>query len=174
MFSRFFVSLTMKLLYTLILCLVALTGFSQVDSTTPAYRKYPTLPPLQLLLGDSATKYTKENLPKKKPVLIMLFSPECNHCQHTAEEMVKYKEDLKDIHIVMATMHSITKMNEFMQQYKLNELENVVAGRDIYYLLQGFYNIHSLPYLGFYDKKGNLIRGFEGSMPVKKIIETFK
>ena len=164
----------MKLLYTLILCLGTLSGFSQVDSTTPPYRKYPTLPPLQLLLGDSTTKYTKDNLPKKKPVLVMLFSPECSHCQHTAEEMIKYKEDLKGIHIVMATMHSITKMNEFMQQYKLNELDNIVAGRDIYYILQGFYNMHSLPYLGFYDKKGNLIRGFEGSMPVPRIIETFK
>lgn len=164
----------MKFLYTLLLCFSTIAGLSQVDSTTPAYRKYPTVPPLQLLLGDSATKYTKENLPKKKPVLIMLFSPDCSHCQHTAEEMVKYKEELKDIHIVMATMHNISQMNAFMQQYKLNELDNIVAGRDIYYILQGFYNIHSLPYLGFYDKKGHLIRGFEGSMPVSQIIETFK
>src|SRR5687768_13743286 len=90
-----FVTLNMRLIYTLILCLGTIAGFSQVDSTTPAFRKYPTFPPLQLLLGDSATKYTKEDLPKKKPVLIMLFSPECSHCQHTAEEMVKHKEELK-------------------------------------------------------------------------------
>lgn len=164
----------MRFLLTLILFLSVATGFSQVDSTTPPYKKYPTLPPLQLLLGDSATKYTKENLPKKKPVLIMLFSPECSHCQHTAEELVKYKDELKGVQIVMATMHSISQMNAFMQQYKLDQLENVVAGRDIYYILQGFYNMHSLPYLGFYNKKGQLITGFEGSMPVKRIIETFK
>ena len=164
----------MKFLITLFLSIITFAAISQVDSTTPPYKKFPTLPPLQLLLGDSATKYTKENLPKKKPVLIMLFSPECSHCQHTAEEFVKYKEELKDIHIVMATMHSLTQMNEFMQRYKLNEFDNIVAGRDIYYILQGFYNIHNLPYLGFYDKKGNLITGFEGSMPVRKIIDTFK
>lgn len=164
----------MRFLITLILCIGTIAGFAQVDSTTPAFKKYPTLPPLQLLLGDSTTKYTKESLPKKKPVLIMLFSPECSHCQHTAEELVKYKDELKGIQIVMATMHSISQMNAFMEQYHLNQLENVVAGRDIYYILQGFYDMHSLPYLGFYDKKGQLIKGFEGSMPVKKIIETFK
>ena len=164
----------MKFLITLLLSFCTIVGFSQVDSTTPPYKKFPTLPPLQLLLGDSATKYTKDNLPKKKPVLIMLFSPECSHCQHTAEEFIKYKDELKDIHIVMATMHSLTQMNDFMQRYKLNEFKNIVAGRDIYYLLQGFYNIHNLPYLGFYNKKGELITGFEGSMPVRKIIDTFK
>jgi thiol-disulfide isomerase/thioredoxin len=164
----------MKFLFAIFLCLASTLAFAQVDSTTPAYKKYPTLPPLQLLLGDSTTKYTKENLPKKKPVLIMVFSPECSHCQRTAEELVQLKDEWKDIQIVMATMHPLYQMNAFMEQYKLNTFPNVVAGKDIYYLLQGFYNLHSLPYLGFYDKKGNLITGFEGSMSVKKIIETFK
>lgn len=164
----------MKFLFAFFLCLGSIVAFSQVDSTTPAYKKYPTLPPLQLLLGDSTTKYTKDNLPKKKPVLIMVFSPECSHCQHTAEELVQLKDEWKDIQLVMVTMHPLYQMNAFMEKYKLNNFSNVVAGKDIYYLLQGFYNIHSLPYLGFYDKRGHLITGFEGSMPVKKIIETFK
>ena len=104
----------------------------------------------------------------------MLFSPECSHCQHTAEEMLQYQEDLKGVHIVMATMHSISEMNEFVKKYRLDELKNVVAGKDMYYLLAPFYGIKNLPYLAMYNKKGALIMGFEGSMPLQKVLETFK
>jgi thioredoxin-related protein len=166
--------LNVKSLFIFFLILFSIKGFSQVDSTTPPFLKYPTLPPIQLLMGDSVTKYTKDHIPKRKPVLVMLFSPDCSHCQHSAEEMVKYKDDLKDIHIVMATTLSLTKMNAFMEKYGLSAFDNIVAGRDIYYLLPSFYNIHNLPYMAFYNRKGDLIKGFEGAMPIKKVIQTFK
>lgn len=104
----------------------------------------------------------------------MLFSPECSHCQHTAEEMLKYKEELKDIHIIMATFLPLKQMNDFVETYRLKEMENVVVGKDIFFIIPPFYGVKSLPFLAFYDKKGDLIHGFEGSMPVGKIIDVFK
>ncbi len=147
---------------------------AQKDSIDAPYKRFPTLPPLQLLLGDSTTKYTKESLPKKKAILIMLFSPECSHCQHTAEELPKYKNDLKNVQIIMATMYGITPMNEFAKKYNLESLSNVVIGKDLYFLLPPFYNVHNLPYLAFYNKKGALISVFEGSLPLDKIVQVFK
>ena len=164
----------MKKLFFLFCVLFSFVAYGQVDSTTPPFKKYPTLPPIHLLLGDSTTKYTKDQVPKNKPVLVMLFSPECSHCQYTAEEMVKRKEELKHIHIVMATTLPLYKMNEFMKTYGLNSMDNVVAGRDHYYMLPSFYAIHNLPYMAFYNKKGNLIKGFEGSMPLERVLQTFK
>ena len=142
--------------------------------TEPPYKRFPTLPPIQLLLGDSVTKYTKVNIPGKKPVLVMLFSPDCSHCQHTAEEMYKNKDALKDIHIVMATVLSLHEMNDFMKKYKLNEMKNVVAGKDVYFILPPFYAVKNFPYMAMYNKKGNLIMGFEGSMAMDKVINVFK
>lgn len=164
----------MKFFIAVLLSAVCLTAVAQADISVPPYKRFPTLPPIQLLLGDSATKYTKENIPSKKPVLVMLFSPDCSHCQKTAEEMQQRKEDLKGIHIIMATLHTVSQMNEFVKTYRLDELKNVVTGKDMYYLLPPFYDIKNLPYLAFYDKKGKLILGFEGSMPLQKILDTFK
>lgn len=163
----------MKPALTILALLLSAITFSQTAPTQPPFLRFPTLPPVQLLLGDSTTKYTKEDIPKKKPVLVMLFSPECSHCQHTAEEMLLHKNDLKNISIVMATFQPLWQMNEFVQKYRLNELDNVVVGKDVYYILPPFYNIKNLPYLAFYDKKGKLIRGFEGSMPLQKILAVF-
>src|SRR5687768_8240661 len=78
--------------------LLSCKAVAQIDTARPPYLRFPTLPPIQLLLGDSTTRYTKANLPRKKPVLLMLFSPDCSHCQHTAEEMLQHREALEDIH----------------------------------------------------------------------------
>ena len=104
----------------------------------------------------------------------MLFSPECSHCQHTAEELVQHKNELKDVQVVMATLHPLWQMNAFVEKYKLRGLPGVVVGKDVAYLLPSFYGIKNLPYMAFYDKKGALISTFEGGMPVKKAIALLK
>lgn len=154
--------------------LVCQAGFSQSTAPEPAYKRFPTLPPLQILLGDSSTKYTKADIPKKRPVLIMLFSPDCSHCQHTAEELLAHKDDFKDIQIIMTTVHSISQMNDFVQKYRLNEMPGLTVGKDLYFILPPFYDVKSFPYLAFYNKKGNLIMGFEGSMPIARVLEVFR
>ena len=70
----------------------------------------------------------------------------------------------------MATLHSVEQMNAFVDKYRLKELSNVVVGRDMYYLMPSYYNIKNLPYLAFYNKKGELIKGFEGSMSWDKLL----
>jgi thioredoxin-related protein len=164
----------MKFLFILFLSVAGFMAAAQTVPAEPAYKRMPTVPALQLLLGDSATKYTKANLPKGKPVFIMLFSPDCSHCQKTAEELITHKESLKNIHVVMATMHTITQMNEFVQKYGLAQLPNLTVGKDYLYILSGFYDIKHLPYMAFYNKKGNLISTIEGGLPIPKVLELFK
>jgi thioredoxin-related protein len=41
-------------------------------------------------------------------------------------------------------------------------------------LLPPFYAIRNFPFMAMYNKKGNLIMGFEGSMPIEKVIKVFK
>jgi thioredoxin-related protein len=167
----------MSFLKSLLLCLgllCSITSFSQTDTTQPPYKRFPSLPPFQLLLGDSATMYTKKALPKNKPVLLLLFSPDCSHCQHAAEEMVQHKDKLKNIQIVMATMQSISQMNAFAETYGLKALPNVVLGKDIYFVLPSFYGVHNLPYMAFYKWNGKLISTFEGGLPMEKVINVFE
>jgi thioredoxin-related protein len=164
----------MKQTFFLLCTLISLYGQAQQDTIAPAYKRYPTIPALQLLLSDSATVYKKDRLPHDKPVLIMLFSPECSHCNHTADEMEQLKDSLQNIEIVMATMHPIWLMKDFAERHKLTDWKNIVFGKDIYYILPSFYQVRSLPFMALYDKKGNLIGVHEGSLPMSHVIELFR
>jgi thioredoxin-related protein len=145
-----------------------------VDTTTPPYLKFPDLPPIQLLLGDSVTRYSKADLPKKTPVVFILFNPDCSHCQEMTSEMVGHKDQLSGIHIVMITLNSVSEMNAFVEKYALKEMPNLITGKDIYYLMPSFYNIKSLPFMAAYDKKGRLIKGLTGFPSLQNIMAYFK
>jgi len=104
----------------------------------------------------------------------MLFSPDCSHCQKSTEEIISFKENLKDIQIIMVTVQSIDKMREFISHYKLDEIPNIVVGKDIHYVTPVFYGIRNFPFFALYNKKGELIVGKEGSLGIEQIVQIFK
>ncbi|RYY87166.1 MAG: hypothetical protein EOO15_12640 [Chitinophagaceae bacterium] len=165
----------MKLLTALLgLLLIGQTAVAQLAPDSLPYQRFPTLPPLQLLLGDSTTLFTKETLPKKKGTLIIYFSTGCHHCQTTTEQLLKNKDHLPDINIVMATFASISDMNSFRSRYGTDSLPNTFVGKDIHFLLPSFYGIANLPFMAYYNRKGDFVELLNGPMPVSMIMDRIR
>ena len=164
-----------KLLFALLVLALGVASHAQnsVD-TTPAFRRFPTVPPFKLLESDSSSFFVKDDLDKDKAVLLIIFSPLCEHCQHETEQIIQRIEDFKKVQIVMATTMPFHEMKEFYERYKLADFKNIRVGQDIQYMLPSFYQAHNLPYLAMYDKKGNLIRTFEGTMKMDDLVQVFK
>ncbi len=141
--------------------------YSQADTVQPAFKKFPVFPPVKLMLPGNTT-FTKDDLPKKKPVMLMVFSPMCEHCKQETEELIKNIDKFSKAEIVMATMMPYDSMMNFREKYKLAQYKNIIVGQDTQFFLPSFYMITNLPFLAFYDKKGKLISFFEGSMPIEK------
>jgi len=156
----------------LIISTLLTVQFCIAQSDTPAYKRNPVIPQITLLMTDS-TNLTNENF-KNQPIIIMYFSPTCDHCQHQWEDMVKRMDDLKKFQIVMVTYQPYEDMVDFYKDRNIASYSNVKMGRDIKFVLPPFYQIKSLPYLALYDKKGKLITTFEGNVTVDKLVEAFK
>ena len=159
-------------LFALLLCNHVLAQKESVNA--PPYQRFPTVPPFKLLEIDSVSVFSKTDLKKNKSVLIILFSPDCDHCQHETEEIIKHIEDFKKVQIIMATMMPFAEMKGFYAKYELERFKNIRVGQDFQYMLASFFMVHSLPYLAMYDKKGKLLTTFEGSMKPEDIIKVFK
>lgn len=150
--------------------LLSLVIYSQTDSIQPPYKKFPNFPPVNLLLTDSTNSIIKNDLPRKRPIMLMVFSPDCEHCQHETEELIKMMDKFEKITIVMATPRPYADMMAFREKYGLAQYKNIIMGQDTQFFLLTFYNISNLPFLAFYDKKGELISVFAGSMPLDKVL----
>lgn len=158
---------------TLLVALFAWGSLSAQIDTTALFRRFPTVPPFQLLKSDSSL-LTKDALRKNQAVIVMYFSPECHHCQHQLEDILARKSDFKSVQIVLATYRPIDELAHFEDKYRLKTLKNFHIGRDTKYFLQPFYKIKNLPYLALYNKKGTLITTFEGNVTVDTLLSTLK
>lgn len=159
----------MKYIYIFLFALaLSFTATAQTD-TLPAYLQVPYIPPFKILLADSSW-YSKVNLPAKKPVLILYFSPDCGHCQLETEELISRMKELKNLHVVMVTSRPYADMAFFANHYKLRRFPSIKIGADPQRLVTNFYNVKFTPFSALYDKKGKLVKVYEDGINWKELV----
>ena len=93
--------------------------FFQEDSTAPVYLRFPTIPQFTVFKAPDSTSFTRDNLKKNKPVVFMIFSPDCEHCQHETEKLLANIDKFKTAQIVMVTYLPYEEMIAFYKKYKI-------------------------------------------------------
>jgi len=106
--------------------------------------------------------------------MIMLFSPDCDHCQQQTKELLAYKDELKNIQILMVSVLPYTDSKNFYQEYGLARMPNVRLGVDPTYKLRQIYRLQTMPAMYVYDKNGNLAKAFVGNIGVPFILDAVK
>lgn len=160
-----------RLLLILLAFSFKLATAQTLPTDSPAYKRFPTVPPFSILQVDSTT-LTKDNL-KPQPTIIMYFSPDCDHCKHQWEDMEKQMKDLKKYQIIMITYQPFDLMVEFYKMHKIASYDNIKMGQDTQFMLPPFFRMQSLPYMALYDKSGNLVTTFEGNVKIDKMLAAF-
>jgi len=145
-----------------------------VNVPEPSYLKNPGIPLFRLLKVDSIHYVTKEDIPKNRKVLLMFFSPECEHCKHQIRDILAEMNKFKDIEILMGTFQPFEEMKTFYEYFKIGDHSNILIGRDEKYFFPPYYKMQSLPFLALYDKKGQYITHFEGNQKVETILNAFE
>lgn len=162
----------MKKILSILFYFIPAIAFLQpsTDATAPYYQNlgYPNI---KLRLPDSTTIYTKENLPKDKTIVIIFFSPECEHCQAEATAMMGKKDSLQNIFMVWNAnmVDDFGHVKEFYYKYGLDKYNNVVLGKEVDYYLPLHFRIENTPYAAVY-KNGKLFAEFRNSLSLENLI----
>ena len=176
----------MRQVFILIVLLVisAANGYSQdagkagkdpVDTLAP-YQKYPTLPAFNVMEMDSVTIFNTYNIPKGRPVAIMLFSPDCGHCARMTDEILEKIDSLSGIDFYLVTpVHNMDDIRKFYEHHHHAEYSNVkMVGRDYEFFYGGYYKIAVVPDLALYDAQKKLVKLFQGETRVHFIYEALE
>jgi len=159
-----------------LLLLVVVLGkaaVAQID-TTLLYLRFPIVPSFKLINVADSSIFTKNDLKKKKATIIMMFSPDCEHCQAETKELTAHMDLFKKVQIVMASPLDYNYIKKFYEEYKLAGYPNITMGRDPSYFLGTFFKVRSFPSIFVYDKKGNYVTSFVGSTPITEIAAALK
>lgn len=162
-----------RYLLVVILAFLCKGLYAQTDSL-PVYKRFPYVPPFKLMLLPDSTAFTKDDLPKKKATVIMIFSPDCDHCIHATEALLKNIDLFKNAQIIMATSLNWPHIQKFYNTYKLADYPNIKVGLDNSYFLGTFYRIRNFPSIYVYDKKGNFKEFFEGTVKWEDVAKALK
>ena len=164
----------MKKSICLLLCCFLLGSVFAQNQEQPPYLKNPVLPDFKILQKDSSTWFSKKDLKPGKPVMIMLFSPDCDHCQQQTKMILERIKDLGDLQIVMTTFQPMEKMRKFYTEYAIAKYPTIRMGRDVSYFFGGFYKGRSIPYLAIYDRNQKLAKIYDGGATIDKLLEAIR
>lgn len=150
---------------------ICLAAFSQQDTADAIYLRFPVIPKFTVFKAPDSTAFSREDLHKNKPVVFMIFSPDCEHCQHETEALLANMDKFKNAQIVMVTYLPYNEMIDFYKNYKIADYPQIVMARDTQFFFPVFFKVRNLPSIFVYDKKGNFEKNFEGSVKIDSIAE---
>ena len=151
-----------------------------VKDSLPKYAKDKVIPGFKFLVDVKkneatgkldTTWFANENLPNKRPVVIIYFSPECSHCHHEMKEIIKNIDSLKKAFFVMASYHNLDSIKGFEIKYNTSSYKNMVIGRDTKYFLPVYYDIKFTPFIAVYDAQKNFVKAYDQGANMHELIQ---
>lgn len=145
-----------------------LLSFPSFAQTTFALKK---IAPFKIKLTNGQNYTPAQMAPG--PAVLIYFSPDCDHCQHFTEDMIKNYKSIANKQVVMVTFQDMSMILPFVKKNKLTQYPNIKVGTEgTTYDVQRYYQIRSFPYIAIYDKAGNLVKVYEGEQPHAEIFKT--
>lgn len=142
--------------------------------TVPIYKQFPDVPAFSLNRFPDSSQFVKADLKKKTATIIMLFSPDCDHCKSATENLIANMDGLKQAEIVMVSSLDFSWIKKFNDQFHLDKYKNISLSTQQSYFLFEFYGLTSFPSVFVYNKKGKLIGDYKSHVDFKEIVSLLK
>jgi len=159
--------LFMALFGLLISCTPKPKEEANVEPSQP--QVYNDFPEMQITLLNG-TKQEASQLPGK--TIIILFFPDCDHCQRETKAIQEKIGAFKDYTLYFLSTNPVEQIQEFATDYKLDSIANVKFGRIAPDKV--FVNFGSIPApsLYIYSAERKLKKQFNGETNVDEIIRS--
>jgi thiol-disulfide isomerase/thioredoxin len=163
-----------KTIACLILISSSLLVMAQNDPSANTLNAIKNLPDFRIAVAPDSTIFTASQLNKNKPFVLIMFNPDCDHCQRETKELLAYKEELKGLQIVMASPTPFRQVKEFYEEYTIASMPGIKMGHDENLALVLKYQVRTYPSIFVYDAKGKLAKAFIGNASVPAILDAVK
>jgi peroxiredoxin len=124
-------------------------------------------PSLTLLLPNK-NKYNFRDVDEKS--VLILFQPDCDHCQHEAEDIERRISGFEGYQLYFVSSYPMEIIEKFAADYKLNLHPNVHFAQASVTEILNNVKPTSAPSIYVYSKGGKLKKSFSGQTDVEQII----
>jgi thioredoxin-related protein len=129
------------------------------------------LPPFRIMQANGKVFNARE-LPLGKPIVLVYFSPDCDHCQAMLKEFFRRPEDFKKASVAMITFQPVGMVAKFMKDYKVSRYPFITAGTEgTSFFVRNYYRIQEMPFAALHDKDGNLVASYQKVVPLNELVK---
>ena len=141
-----------------VFCIIALICLLTVSSVS--FGQQGKVPPFRMMQANGKV-FKAQDLPMGKPIIIIYFSPDCDHCDKLMKDFLKRTAEFKNCSVAMITYLPIDKVTKFVKDYDLNKYQNVYVGSEgNSFFVRNYYKITDMPFAALYTKNGDLIMSY--------------
>lgn len=132
------------------------------------------LPPFGMTLSNGQ-HYKAADIPKNRPVLLIYFAPDCDHCHTLMNDFFKRASDFKKAEVVMVTFKPVTELMQFEQAYQTFLYPNIKVGTEgTTNYLRLFYKLQNTPFTALYNREGKLVRSYRKNPSLDDLLKQLK
>lgn len=129
------------------------------------------LPPFKML-RTNGRYFTTNDLPKGRPVVLVYFAPDCEHCQQLLHALFDKIDAFQKAELLLVTFKPVSELVLFERSYQTAKYANVKVGTEgTTFYLRNFYSMQNTPFTAVYDKGGKLVQAYRKEPPVEVLIK---
>ncbi len=113
---------------------------------------------------------TQDDLNNGANLFVMMFNPNCSHCEDMTEEIEKYNKLFVKSKLVMVA-HKTNKilLPNFIRSFRINDYPFMFIGADSMNFNDNAYMFKALPQINIYDHNRKLIKYYAGDIPMDSL-----
>ena len=128
------------------------------------------IPTFKMLLTNGKIFETKD-LSKGKPVVVIYFAPDCEHCQTLMNAVFKQINNFKKVEMVMVTFKPPNEVADFEKNYQTYKYPNIIVGTEVpAFFFRLYYHLVNTPFTVLFDKQGKYIYSYRKETPIGDLI----
>ena len=144
--------------------------FICASAQTDAQKK---IPPFKILLSNGT--YLSPDKLAKKPVVLIYFAPDCDHCRTLMQSFFKQVSNFSGTEVVMITFKPLEEVNRFVYDYGVGKYPYIKVGTEgNTFFIRYFYKLTNTPFVAVFDKTGNLFKEYRKISDAAALIQDVK
>lgn len=123
----------------------------------------------------NGTVIKSTSLIKNKPIVLIYFSPDCEHCTTLLKSVFSSIDQFKKATIVLVSFLPIADVAAFEKKYNTSQYKNMIVGvEEPALFLKNLYHLDFTPFTELFDRKGKSVISYKKETPVKDLIAHLK
>jgi hypothetical protein len=132
------------------------------------------LPPFRMVQSDGKI-FKAEDLPMGKPIIIIYFSSDCDHCEKMMKEFFGKARLFSTSSVAMVTYLTQDKVAKFEKDYPVKKHANIYAGTEgTTFFVRNYFKITDMPFAALYTKEGNFVQSYSQEIPLNDLASRLK